>query len=99
MAKNKFGKQFQKIKMFDAFGHDIQLNYRGEGAYRTYFGTICTILLAMIISVHFLEIGLEYMEEGNISLFYSQSYFDRVEGEAYNLAESGIEIFVLPMFH
>ena len=79
------------------FGENIQLNYKGENAYATYFGTFCSIIVIVLISVHLIEIGTNYLDSGNVSLSYSQSYFNRLESEPFNLGENGVEVVVFPL--
>ena len=83
----------------DAFGHDFRLSYKGSDSYQTYLGSLCTLVLAILICFHLLEILFDYVSEGRVSYNYTQSFFDRIEGDAYNLAENGVEIVVFPLLY
>ena len=91
-------KKIKQLKQWDTFGHSFQMSYKGQESFQTYLGTLCSLIVAIVMCLHLVEIAFDYASEGRISLNYSQSFFDRIEDETYNLAENGIEIVVLPFF-
>ena len=48
------GKLQSTVASFDAFGHSLQINYRGEGQVKTSFGALCRLIMTAL----FLTLGI-----------------------------------------
>ena len=51
-------KLLNKFKSFDIYGHPIGVNYRGDGTFTTFFGSIMT-LFTVVLVLTFAGIELE----------------------------------------
>ena len=49
MQKNLFYGLFRMVRRVDSYGHPINLTYRGETTYKSYFGGVVTIITRIAI--------------------------------------------------
>ena len=56
----KFKDKLKGISKFDIFGHPAGVTYKGEGAFNTVLGAICTIILTIFICINLVQLIIAY---------------------------------------
>ena len=88
---SQFFTSLSKLKQYDVFGHKLGVTYKGQGAYTTVAGTICTLIVTVFSLIDFIMISSEYTQ-GSYSEEDTSTYFNRRLSDPYKLGENGVDI-------
>ena len=80
------------MKGVDRFGHNVGVNYRGSGHFKTFAGAIATVLnLIVIVDFSVKKIVSMYTRQSQ-STFSQKTYIDMFESPSLNLLEERFQI-------
>ena len=85
MAKDKL---IDRVVSWDIYGHPITVNYKGQGAYKTIVGTMCTFLTFGVIMWNFLVLWTRFTNHTKQDQSTSELLVDRFMSNAFYFSDN-----------
>ena len=82
------------ITSLDIFGHPIEINYRGEGTFKTLLGSFCTVAIIVLMTINTVTLTTAYMDNSNLDTSTQQTTFEPFDEDAFNFTDFQTEIIV-----
>ena len=77
-----------KLASFDNFGHQVGVNYKGDGFYKTNLGAILSLMTFMLVLTYAGLQSLEFMRASNANVISMMKRIDRRHTEKLGFAEN-----------
>lgn len=93
----RFLRQFKtKLLKLDRYGHPINVHFRGESTYKTWFGLMFTMLIDGFMVKTMIVLATAFFDHSRQEELVNVLKYDRYDSGPYNLAENQIKFYIFP---